>query len=179
MSATALRPFVFPADVDSATTEAECRKLWELATLERCVELGAWKGRTAITMGQSAAAVHSIDHFRGDMHTGFAFTLIEYLKNLQRYGMEEKVVTHIGRFKDVIPTFVPHSFGLVFCDGVHTREAMELQLDWAKELVTWGGIVAVHDYGVAESEGFAVAEVVDALPNPLREVVDSLAVVQF
>ena len=67
--------FVFPSDIDSATSEQECRTLYELARDQVCLEFGAWKGRTAITMAQSAKAVHVVDHFMGDEHTGWAQTL--------------------------------------------------------------------------------------------------------
>jgi predicted O-methyltransferase YrrM len=184
VTAVAAPAFVYPADIDSSTTEAECRRLWELAQGQTVLELGAWKGRTTVTMAQSAKTVHAVDRFTGDQHTGYANTLGDYLKSILRYGVQDNVVTHIGRFKDIIRVLKPKSFGLVFCDGEHTAEATELQARWAQDLVTDGGVIAFHDYAVeeqipeAKTAGFAVTEVVDTL-YPSIELVDTLAIIQL
>lgn len=179
---TQLSRFVYPGDVDSAMTEAECRRLWELAEGKVCLEMGSWRGRSAISMAQSAQVVHCVDHFQGDEHSGFGSTLADFFSNIQRYGLMDKIVPHIGTFEQVLPLFDQDSFGLIFCDGLHTAAATQMQAGYA----TWlwpelNGIIAFHDYSDADDlyeAGFRVKEVVDEIFGQPDEVVDTLAVVR-
>jgi hypothetical protein len=168
MVAVELRPFIFPADAASATTEEECEALFRLATGKRVLEVGVWKGRATIAMAQSARVVHAVDWFMGDRHTGETFIFPEFYANLRRYGALGKVVIHWGTFEEVLPLFADDVFDFAFLDGFHTYEATKEVYDWVNPLAN---VLAFHDYGRDEltnqaGEHFGVTKVVDELGGP-------------
>ena len=172
---------VLPADVPTSMSAKEGRKLSEIAEGRTVLELGAWQGYSTIILAQVAHETHSVDWHHGDPHAGEGSTLGSYLRNLQRYGLLTDVVTHIGRFEHVLPAMRNHYFDVVFIDGQHDYESVRSDTEQALRLVKTGGTLAFHDYGVqASSEGggaFGVTRVVDELPWPLVDLVDSLAIV--
>jgi predicted O-methyltransferase YrrM len=169
-----LERWVFPADIDSAVTEDECRKLAELAEGKTVLELGAWKGRSTVAMAQTARRVFSVDWHQGDDHAGEGWTLREYIQNLTRYGVWDRVVPIIGRFEDVLPRLVK-GFDLTFIDGLHTTEAAVSDLNWAG--IVTDGRIAMHDYNV---QGFGINDAANAyFGTEPDEVVRTLAIWEF
>lgn len=171
---------IFPGEIPSSVSEQECEKLAELASNKIVLELGAWQGRTTVCIAQTAAVLHSVDWHKGDAHAGETQTLPHYLRNLHRYGLYDRVVTHIGRFETVLPALCEGYFDMVFLDGFHTYEAVKTDLHRALKVLRPGGVLVFHDYGVvASSHGgdkFGVTEAVDEA-FPVDELVGSLAIV--
>ncbi len=182
--------FINP-DVLTSMSPAEGEALYELAADKVCLEMGSWMGYSAICMAQTAKRVHCVDHFLGDMQAGFGTTLTQFFANLQRFGLFHKIVTHVGAFDDVLPALRGGYFGFVFCDGLHTREATEFQLEHARRVVEddVDSVLAFHDYSDTEKyhkAGFRVKEVVDEWLDsdpdvkPYEfELVDTLAIVTY
>lgn len=173
---------VFPHDIDSSLTVNEGAALAELSSGKVVLELGAWLGRSTVCIAQTAAKCYSVDWHQGDAHAGGAHTLVPYLRNLRRYGLEDKVVVIIGRFEDVLPALAPFFFDLVFLDGFHTYDQVKRDAEQAIKLVNGHGTIAFHDYGVeASSMGggeFGVTKAVDAMFERPTRLVDSLAIVE-
>jgi predicted O-methyltransferase YrrM len=169
---------VFAADIPSAVTREECERLSILAHGRMVLELGAYLGRSTVALASTAERVHSVDWHRGDGHTGHTEpgngTVHEYLRNLERYGVADRVVTHIGRFEDVLPV-LSCRFSVVFLDGMHDVASVQRDYLAAVRLLAAGGAMAFHDYG-ASNELFGVTEVVDALKLPVTRA-GNLAVV--
>jgi glycosyltransferase involved in cell wall biosynthesis len=167
--------FGFAADVESAVTEAECCRLASLATGKVVLELGSWLGRSTIALASTADIVHAVDWHRGDEHAGHHDTLQEFLLNLARHGVRDKVIVHLGRFEDVARILKPKGFDVIFIDGLHTRAAVDADISSFLSALRNGGSLAFHDYG-----RFEVKEAVDAFARGLGvdvEVTETLAVV--
>lgn len=163
-----------PATVLSALTKLECQKLYDLALNKTVLELGSQYGGSTISMAKSAKVIHAVDWHKGDENAGFlGNTAIEYLTNINEYKVEHKIVTHIGRFSDVLPLFREDSFDLVFVDGCHTEEATKECIELTKRRIKNNGIWAFHDYGVFPG----VQKAINDLMGPIDELVDTLAVV--
>lgn len=179
---TLSRDVVFPSDIESSLTEAEGLTLAELANGKIVLELGAWLGRSTVCMAQTAAKVYSVDWHQGDEHAGGGHTLAPYLRNLQRYGLFDRVVPIIGRFEDVLPALAYAHFQGIFLDGFHTYEAVMSDTDQARRLLAPGGWLAFHDYGVEASsfseQPFGVTDAVDEMFGTGVTVVDTLAFVE-
>lgn len=168
---------IFPEDVLSTLTENEARKLYELAEGKVVLELGSWLGRSTIVLAQSAETVHACDHFLGDHQAGFGAVLSDFFQNIRRYGVFHKVIVHVGDFERVLPWLATSGFSLVFCDGLHTAEATELQLYWARKLCNPEGVICLHDYDPTLGEGYDVVGVVNDEFGEPDEVIDTLAVI--
>lgn len=173
--------FVFAGDIESGVTQKEAAKLAELATGKTVLEVGSWLGRSAVAIASTAKILHAVDWHRGDPHASHRETLSEFVSNLQRYKVRDKVVIHVGRNEDVLPLMANASFEFVFLDSFHERTAVEKDIALARRLVKPGGSMAFHDYGQNISAAgipFGVTEAVDtfAAGNGLKlQRVDYLA----
>lgn len=164
---------IFAEDIPSSVTEAECARLSDLAEGGRVLELGAWLGRSTIALASTATHVHSVDWHQGDDHVGSGDTAVAFLKNLNRYGVRNRVVAHFGQFEEVAPLLRDRLFAGAFIDGHHSTESVSRDYHLTRRLVARGGWFAFHDYGITR---FGVTDVVNSLGVP--EVVDTLAVVR-
>jgi hypothetical protein len=163
-----------PREIQSAISDAEARELSQLAAGLTVLELGSQYGFSTVVMGRVAKRLHSVDWHRGDSMTGPCDSLVSFHGNLQRYGVGDRVIAHVGRFEDVVPAFNDCYFDGCFIDAEHDRASVARDTDQALRVVKRGGWLAWHDYG-----RFEVAEVVDSVSAGHRSrltVVDYLAV---
>lgn len=167
----------FPADVSGWLTPLEGAKLAELAAGKRVLEIGSYCGRSTICLAQTAASVTCVDPFDGRATPEPKDTHGEFWKNVERYGVMEKVfvcraTTETARITD--------KFDLVFIDGDHEYEAVKLDIAFAVEHLNEGGKVAFHDYRSPVDPG--VTRAVDEWAGrgaASEEVVQTVAVVQM
>lgn len=179
--------WVFAEDVLSAVTFAECERLAELAHEGRVLELGSYYGRSTVPLASTAATVHSVDPHEGGPSDA-PRTLVPFLDNLERYGMREKVVVHVGASTDVVRLFREDSFDLVFIDAMHQRPEVDVDVVLAARCLRAGGALALHDYGrggvwVGDAwHSFGVTEALDEFLGLTHgrapDLVDTLAVVR-
>jgi predicted O-methyltransferase YrrM len=166
-----LGTFVFPSDVDSTVSADECAELARLARNGVVLEIGSYYGRSTIALASTAAAVHSLDP-----HTGGPprrqDTLPEFVANLERYGVRERVVVHIGRSEQLCPLFRDDAFDLVFVDAIHERPHIDHDITLAARCLKQGGVLALHDYGVEGAHdhlgNWHVFDVTDAVDEFVR-----------
>lgn len=176
---------IFADEIPSAVSPDECSKLAELAHNRTVLEVGSWLGRSTVALASVAKAVHAVDWHKGDAHSGEGHdTLAEFTANLVRRGVRDKVVIHVGRNEEILPTLTPGMFDLVFVDSFHTREAVERDISLVRPLVAIGGTIAFHDYGISHGDPpFGVTQAVDAFCASLGiwkpEVTGTLAVVRL
>jgi predicted O-methyltransferase YrrM len=180
---------IFAAEIASSTTEAECRRLSELARGQRVLEIGSYFGRSTVALASTARAVHTVDvHPPDDAGAGLETTVAALVANLDRYDLRHKVVVHVGFSQLILPMLRPLSFDLAFLDAQHQREPVEEDLAALLPLMRKGGVVAFHDYGVPGVEhlgtwdAFGVTGVVDEFVrtrNLRVDVTDTLAVVRL
>lgn len=159
-----------PTDITTALTFAEATNLRDLADGKVVLELGAHYGFSTIVLASVTRELHSVDWHKGDSMAGYSDNLLTYRENLRRYGVEDNVVTHVGRFAQVLPAFRDHYFDGCFVDGEHDFDSVVADGRLAWRLVRPGGWIAFHDYG-----RFGVKRAVDTLARP-DHIVDSLAV---
>lgn len=136
----------FPDDVRGWLTEVEGHALAELARGRRVLEIGSYCGRSTICMGQTAARMHCIDWFGGDEGAGYGWTLPEFLDNLRRYDLKEKVIVHVGRSALIGDVLRDDSFDCVFVDGAHDAPSVTADLKLATRVLRAGGALAMHDW---------------------------------
>ena len=144
-----------------------------LARGKMVLELGSHMGASTLALAETAKQVHAVDWHYGDPHNGEGDSLHDYFRNTR---FQPNIISHVGRFEDVIPALADDFFDLVFIDGYHTREAVERDIDLVLRVLKIGGTLAFHDFTV---EGFGVREaVLHKLGTPNR-MVDSLAIVEL
>lgn len=118
--------------------EADC--LAQLADGKTVLELGAWLGRSTVTLASTAAHVVSVDWHKGDEDAGFGDTLPGYWETVRNL---DTVTMVVGRFEHIVPLFVP-VFGLAFVDGCHAEDAAVRDARLA--IAVTRGVVTFHDY---------------------------------
>lgn len=164
----------FPSDVPGWLSEDEGRALAELAEGRSVLDVGCYFGRSTVCLAQTARRVHSVDWFRGN--DGLEWTLPGFLEHLDRYGVRERVVAHVGASSEVIPVFRDGSFDLVFHDPLHDFETVRHDIAALARLAdprrSW---FLLHDYANPDFPGVRRAADL-AFPGRMPKVVDSLAV---
>lgn len=159
-------------DIPTSVSRSEAERLCELAEGKVVLEVGSWWGFSTVAMALVAKRVHAVDWHQGDDHAGNDESLAPLMANLDRYGVRDRVVVHVGRSEDVLPLFPTGHFDLAFIDAFHTTEAVRADIHLVLPLVGVHGYIAFHDYGL-----FGVKEAVDELGKPI-ELTESLAVVK-
>ena len=167
----------FPHDAAGWLTEAEGRKLAELAAGKVVLEIGAYCGRSTVCLARDAVTVFTIDTFDGRGTANPGSTLAIFRRNLRRYGVEHKVHYVEGESADRLAC-LPEIYDLAFIDGSHDRASVLADAEGAAAVLRPGGLLVFHDYGGADP---GVTEAVDELlagGGELLERYGSLAVVR-
>lgn len=169
---------LIPTDIPTGMKPAEAEALQRLAYGQGVLECGAWSGFSTIVLAQAAVTVHSVDWHRGDQHAGVAYSLPEYAANLARYGLGDRIIIHVGRFEDVLPTLRPRSFNGCFLDGQHDRASVARDLRLIEPLLHPPAWLAVHDFGLFEVEP-AVREFVASSRFQIDTIIETLVVLRL
>lgn len=159
-------------DIPTSMTEPEAKKLAELARGQQVLEIGSLLGYSTIMLARVATRVVAIDPHHGYPAADPKPTLAEYIDNLDRYGVRDKVTSILADARTVLPLLRPTHFGLIFIDI--TRVASEL-IFLANNLDP--RYIALHDYGHPQWTG--ATEAVDLffkMRSCPMEIVDTLAV---
>ncbi len=128
------------------------------------LEIGAWRGKSAVYLGAAAAEVgtvlFSVDHHRGseelqpgwehhdpgvvDHRTGRIDTLPFFRRTVEEAGLEATVITVVGESSAVAALWAT-PLGLVFVDGGHGAATASADYEgWAPHVAP-GGLLAIHD----------------------------------
>jgi SAM-dependent methyltransferase len=159
--------------VPTSLTTAERAELARLAQDATVVEIGSQYGASTITLARAARIVYAIDHHLGDPVSGQWDTLGDFMAEIERHGVRDRVVPLVGRSEQLIDVLAPGSFDVVFVDSGKERvDEVRTQASEARKLARPGGVIAFHDYG-----RFAVIDeaLLLELGEPVR-VIDTLAV---
>ena len=117
-----------------------------LAAGHRVVEVGVWKGRTALAMAETGRSVWAIDHFRGDRYTGVANTLPECWQNMRNHPMGDRVRLLAARWEEVWPVLDLAHFDLLFYDGDHDYEPTAQWLADTMRRAKPDAVIVLDDY---------------------------------
>lgn len=140
--------------------EADCRVLYDLAKkAKRIVEIGAYGGRSTITMALSSPKSHItvIDPYKNEaLLEDYNDIYLGFIQTIKKLGI--KNITHIKqRSQDANINF---KIDLLHIDGDHLYEAVKGDIEKYVPMVK--GTVIFHDYPVQE---FGVKQAVDELKD--------------
>lgn len=138
---------------------SETQHLYQLAKSVKpglaIVEIGSWKGRSTVCLGQGSLEgagnlVVAIDPHTGSMEhwkiygKGNVDTFGEFKKNIQNFGLEKIVQPLVTTSVEAAKNF-SSPVGLVFVDGNHSASAVKLDTNlWLPKIVP-GSHIAFHD----------------------------------
>lgn len=142
--------FVFPSNVEGYCDEPMGRLLYDLAcdVPERglIVELGTYKGQSAICLGQSGRQVITLDHYQGETRLGqsgkFDHVAGRYrtdtMRNLQPYPNIHAIQSQSAAYVDGSGIVVD----LLFVDASHEAGAVEADMRaWLTAMAPSGRIL--------------------------------------
>lgn len=117
------------------------------------VEIGSWKGKSTIWLGQGALEGNKAKIFAIDPHTGSpehkerlgkVNTFTEFKNNIKK-GKVDKIVTPIVKTSVDASKNFDKKVGLLFIDGDHSYEMVKSDFEaWYPKLMN-KGVVAFHD----------------------------------
>jgi predicted O-methyltransferase YrrM len=147
-------------DVDGWMTEDQARRLWDHARAlqppARVVEIGSYRGRSAIVLAK--AAPRGVEIVAIDPHAGtdrgpqqIVGTVDEgqsdyerFHANLRNAGVEDRI-RHVRRFSQEALDAIDGEVDLLYIDGAHRyRPARDDIVLWGKR-VRDGGTMLIHD----------------------------------
>jgi hypothetical protein len=152
-------PAAFPADAAGWLTEDEGGELGRLAADKAVLEVGSYCGRSTICLARSARFVSAVDPFDGRGTGAPGDTLGTFRRNVERYGLAEKVKVYRGTSAEMLP-LLPPVYDLAFIDGAHDRDSVAADAALAANCLRPGGLLVFHDYGDSDK---GVTEAVDGL----------------
>lgn len=143
--------------VEGWLTDREGQTLYNLA--KNCkgegviVEIGSWKGKSTIWIGNGSKNGNSVLIYAIDPHTGslehqkennFVKTFEDFKKNIKNAKVDDIIVPIVKTSKDAAKTF-NKKVEFIFIDGAHEYNSVKLDFDMWVPKVLNGGIIAFHD----------------------------------
>lgn len=150
----------FPHGAAGWLSEEEGRELARLAEGKIVLEVGSYCGRSTICLAKTAVAVTAVDTFDGRGTAAQGDTFPQFIRNLDRHGVVNKVRPVRADSVTVLPD-LPPVYDLVFIDGDHSYESVKQDAELASRVLKPGGILAFHDYDSESDPG--VTQAVDEL----------------
>ncbi len=156
---TVVRPFVYPQEIEGYTSEAECRYLYEYACRVpeggHIVELGTYKGRSAIALAQSGRQTYSFDRFKPEAirnghpdHMAGSFDPTEVFDHAARYGLRGNlsvVEKDSAAAAEYWRTWLDEPVDLLFIDAGHEYEQVKADFQAWEPLMAPEGVVIFDD----------------------------------
>lgn len=166
--------------------------LAELARGKRVLEIGSYCGLSTVCVARTAECVTAIDTWdgRGTPHPRDTFE--EFLANIRRYGVSDKVSCSADWRASTNSAYIQFSracdyaggteamlYDLAFIDGAHDRESVEADIERARDSLAKGGLLAFHDYASpADPDVTAAVDALLARGGELVSLTGTLAVVR-
>lgn len=139
--------WIFPHDVDGWLLPEEGEALAEYCRGKRVLEIGSYLGRSTICIAQAADYVMSIDPHDGRGTPIPRETMEGFTRNLERYGVLEKVnalKTHPSEYDGL--------FDVAFIDGAHDYESVKEDIEICLANLKADGLLLFHDYRTDSGE---------------------------
>jgi protein-L-isoaspartate O-methyltransferase len=169
-------PGAFPLEIPGWLRPEEGKALAELARGKRVLEIGSYCGLSTVCMARTAKHVTAVDYFDGRGTPLPQDTLPQFMANIRRYGLAEKVSVWQP---DWLHGEIADRFDLVFIDGAHNADSVAADVDKALAVLRSDGRLVFHDYQSDVHPG--VTEVVNVLlanGGELMSTHETLAVVK-
>lgn len=137
-------------------TDRECALFAAAAAACFVLEIGSWKGRSALAAVYGGAArVMCVDTWRGDSYTGAGNFWPEFAENAKTEIAAGEIVPVIGDFRYVLPLLDMSMFDLVHYDADHSAEALRAFRPAAMDIVHRNQVaLLVHDCDYPETREF-------------------------
>ena len=151
----------FVDKIDGWLTDKEGKLLYNLA--KKCtgkgaiVEIGSWKGKSTIWLGNGSKKGNKIKIYAIDPHTGSSehkkkygdvWTFKEFKKNIKNANINDVVIPIVRTSEQAAKKF-GKSIELIFIDGAHEYNLVKLDFElWFPKVIN-GGIMAFHDSATA------------------------------
>ena len=135
-------------EVDGWIHDDEFSILQELSKGKDCLEIGSYKGKSAVIISEFAKSLVCVDTFAADgsgqNQLGVRITFNEFMENTKDC---DNIFPCVGESKVVIPLFNDNRFDFIFIDGLHSYEGVksDILVCWPK--LRMGGVMLFHDYG--------------------------------
>ena len=154
-------------------TDRECAVLAAMGRGCDVLEIGSWKGRSALAaVYGGAASVMCVDTWRGDGYTGTGNLWPEFAENAKAEIEDGRVMPVIADFRDVWPALNLRMFNVVHYDADHSGEALHWFRLTAMDIIHFRRkTLLVHDCDYPETREFLRSL------NGYARYVDRLAVV--
>ena len=119
------------------------------------VEIGVWRGEfSEYLVSLNPAKLHLIDPWKGVVPSGdvdgnfvsYADLDSEYLRMVDRYRTNDKVVLHRAFSGEAIATFQDASIDIAYIDGDHSYDGVLRDLEALLPKMKKNGIICGHDY---------------------------------
>ncbi|HET7721599.1 MAG TPA: class I SAM-dependent methyltransferase, partial [Acidimicrobiales bacterium] len=144
--------------VDGWLSRREGEALYELARACRAghgviVEIGSWKGKSTIWLGNGSKAGQSVPIYAVDPHIGFPDvpetygvikTFEEFKRNIEAAGVDDVVTPLVMTSEEAAAGFT-EPVALLFVDGVHQYEYVKSDFEYWFPKVRDGGVMVFHD----------------------------------
>lgn len=144
--------------VDGWLSRREGEALYELARACRAgdgviVEIGSWKGKSTIWLGNGSKAGQSVPVYAVDPHIGFPDvpetygvikTFEEFKRNIEAAGVDDVVTPLVMTSEEAAAGFT-EPVALLFVDGVHQYEYVKSDFEYWFPKVRDGGVMVFHD----------------------------------
>jgi predicted O-methyltransferase YrrM len=106
------------------------------------VEIGSWRGKSTTCLGLGSKAGNQVPVFAVDPHSEHTFG--DFSRNMEDAGLTDLVTPVPGRSQELAEGF-DEPIELLFIDGAHQYELVNVDFDrWVPKVVE-GGVVAMHD----------------------------------
>lgn len=107
-------------DVQGFFSDREAVYLARIARGADVFEVGSWKGRSTVFAAIGGARrVVACDWWKGDAYTGPGWFWPEFVANVERHGVADKVVPIIARYQVVLPFVDLSAFDVLHYDADH------------------------------------------------------------
>jgi len=173
-----------PRDIPTAITDAEAAALFQVASdrklrTGRCrvLELGSQYGFSTVLLAGAADLVVAVDWHRGDPHAGPGDSLPTYWENINRYHLQDKVISMVGPAETTIPLLADRQYQVAFIDAFHEAESVYRDARLLLPKLTPNATLVFHDYG-----RFTVKPAVDQIAretNARFTLVETLAILEL
>lgn len=134
--------FGFPSEINGWLHESEGRLLASISDGKDVLEIGSYCGKSTVCIARAAKSVVSVDFHDGRTTPNERSTYQEFLSNLERYGVEDKVACVHPDLQHELN----QEFDVVFIDGDHDESAVRRDVDTAMRVLRPGGVIAFHDF---------------------------------
>lgn len=139
----------WPEEITGWLTEAEGRALAEVARGKDVLEIGSYLGKSTICMGQTAKLVTAVDPFDGRGTTAPRPCMEEFLENIARHGLAQRVRTCCGTSEQALADLhgaQGETWDVAFVDGAHDYASVRRDAELAAAALRPGGLLCFHDY---------------------------------